>query len=130
MRPQPISVFRTDAASRLDDLELVAALFERDVTNGRAIHAERGTPLPPMRRRRKHQLLSQASTRSAAATAAVAAQARHVGARVQHAVVHPRLLSAVRATTGFAVDLIRVTSIGVAATAALVIAISLAAPPV
>lgn len=125
MRPQPTRVFRTDAASRLDDIELIAALFERDVTNGRAIHAERGTALPSVRRRRQSQLLSRTVARSAAATAA----ARQVGASVQHVVVHPRMLSALRATTGFAADLITVLALGFAATAVLVIAMVLAAPP-
>ena len=36
MRPNRQQTFRTDAAAKLDQLELVAALLERDATNNRA----------------------------------------------------------------------------------------------
>ncbi len=40
MRPSRQQIFRTDAAAKLDRLELIAALLERDATNNRAFIAE------------------------------------------------------------------------------------------
>jgi hypothetical protein len=42
MRPNRQNIFRTDAAAKLDRLELIAALLERDATNNRAFIAELG----------------------------------------------------------------------------------------
>lgn len=50
MRPQRPQVFRLNAASRLDDVELIAALLERDATNNRVQIAERGGYLVPRQR--------------------------------------------------------------------------------
>jgi len=40
MRPNRQNIFRTDAAAKLDRLELIAALLQRDATNNRAFIAE------------------------------------------------------------------------------------------
>jgi hypothetical protein len=125
MGSQPSRVFRTNAASRLDDLELVAALFERDVSKGRAVCTERGVRVPPMRRRKR--LLSH---RARLPTAKVAALGRGVAIGTKHVAQHPRLFAAVDATAGFIIDLAIVLSTGVAATAILVAAYVIAAPPV
>lgn len=50
MRPQRSQVFRLNTASRLDDVELIAALLERDATNNRVHIAERGAHLVPRQR--------------------------------------------------------------------------------
>lgn len=125
MRPQPKQVFRTDAASRLDDLELIAALLERDATRVRSERAEHGAILlPTPRRRRRHYV-----RRLHAVLVRGRAVCRRVGAGIRHAALHPRLFSGVRAVSVFVVDLSIVLSAAIATMAALTLAYLLAAPP-
>lgn len=126
MRPQPSQAFRTDAATRLDNLEIVTALFERDATNAEAICIERGATVQPRRRRRRPRLRSRLATISA--TGAV--KARRASSIVRHFTLHPRLLSGARATGAFIADLTIVLSTGCAAVTVLTIAYMLGAPPV
>lgn len=126
MRPQPSQVFRTDAAARLDSLELITALLERDVTNAEAICIERGAPVQPRRRRRRRPLLYRLATISATSTA----RARRIGGIVRYFTLHPRLFSGARATGAFVTDLMIVLSTVCAAVAILTVAFVLGAPPV
>jgi hypothetical protein len=126
MRPQRRQAFRTDAASRLDNLELVTALLERDVTNAGAICSERGALVRPLRRRRRHPNLR----RLAKVSAASAAKTRRAGALAKHLALHPRLFSGARATLDFGIDLMIVLSTMTAAVAVLTVAYMLGAPPV
>ncbi len=126
MRPQPSQVFRTNAASRLDDVELIAALLERDATNGRASFAERGTLVLPRRRRHSPSILRRLHVRCAAG----AARAARIAAAIGRLVMHRRLLAAVRATGNFAIDLMIVLSTAGLAIVVLTAVYLLAVPPV
>lgn len=50
MRPSRREIFRTDAAEKLDRLELVAALLERDATTNRMLLADLGYIRAPEKR--------------------------------------------------------------------------------
>jgi hypothetical protein len=125
MRPNRQPVFRTDAAAKLDQLELIAALLERDATNNRAVIAELCSSYPRTararaqrpRRWRKFALGANAAvTRVVTATVAIARSRR---VRV-----------AIRAVYAVAVDFTLVMSVACAAVAILTAAFLLTAPPV
>lgn len=121
MRPQRQQVFRTDAASKLDSVELVAALLVRDAAKGRAFIAERGVPLPPgnvrkrLLRRRRVDVAAKASK-----------LARNIAMSIAYVARHPYLHGSVRAVYAFVVDVVIVLSTVGAAVAALTAAFVLA----
>jgi hypothetical protein len=124
MRPNRQQIFRTDAADKLDRLELIAALLERDATNNRAFIAElrsgyphgRGKP-PVFGKLRK------------LAVGAYAAGARVVSITV--AIARSRQVrAAIRAIFEFVVDFGIVMSAICSAVAILAAAFLLTAPPV
>ncbi len=125
MRPNRQQIFRADAAAKLDQLELIAALLERDATNNRAVIAElsssypriAGGRAPRLRRLRKLALgANSAVTRAVSATVAIARSRR----------VH----AALRAVYALIVDFTLVMSVACAAVAILAAAFLLTAPPV
>ena len=126
MRPQPRSVFRSNAASRLDDVELIAALLERDATKTGAISVERGMRVGGKRRRRGPSIRYRVSARGAK----MASAGRGFANGTKRTVLHPRVFAALNATGGFLVDLGIVLSVSAAGVAMLTAAALLLAPPV
>jgi hypothetical protein len=125
MRPQRQQVFRTDAAAKLDQLELFAALLERDATNNRALIAELRTASPPrpaskLRLVRRWLKFAHAASGAARATVALTVAVA----------TSPRLHAALRAVYAFIVDFAIVLGMAVAAVAILTAAFLLEAPPV
>jgi hypothetical protein len=125
MRPNRQQIFRADAAAKLDQLELIAALLERDATNNRAVIAElcstyprvAGGRGPRLRRLRQLALGTNAAVTRVVATTVVIARSRRVraGLRAVYAVI---------------VDFALVMSVACAAVAILAAAFLLTAPPV
>ena len=126
MRPQRREVFRTDAASRLDDIELIAALLERDAVNGQAIRVERGGYVVPRRRRKRPSSLRRARQKIASRSSDV----RHAAVTAGHLMVHPRVFACVRASGGFIVDLALVLATFTAGTAGVALVYLIAVPPI
>jgi hypothetical protein len=126
MRPLRREVFRSDAASRLDDIELITALLERDATNGRSFTTERGLALPPLRRRRKYPKIRRAVVASGAS---LSDARRLAGGGLRHAVLHPRLLSGARAAAQFIIDVLIMLALAAGALAVVVAGYLVAAPP-
>jgi len=127
MRPTKNNVFRTGAAAKLDQLELIAALLERDATNNRMLIAELGSACPrqPTGDSGRAQL-----SRRWRKIARAANGAAHRSILVATAVArNPRLRSALRATYAFAVDFAMVLSVACVAVAALAVVTLLIAPP-
>lgn len=125
MRPQRQHVFRSDAAAKLDRLELVAALLERDATNNRALLAELGAlsarrASPGTRALRRWRKLIHASRTAA----------RMVGSMAVAIATSRQLRAALRASYAFAVDFAIVLSTAAAAVVILTAAFALTAPPV
>ena len=121
MRPSRQQIFRTDAAAKLDRLELIAALLERDATNNRAFIAEIAAhPRKPGAQRlqglRKLAGRIHAGVVLVASTAVAVARSRQVHA-------------AIRAVYRFVVDFAVVLSVAAAAVAILAAALLLTAPP-
>jgi len=126
MRPQRHHAFGIDtAASKLDRLELVAALLERDAVNNRAWLTELGAirerkPSRAVRVSRRWEKIADrwmgAARTGWALTLAVAADRR----------VHAGL----RAAYGFCVDLVAVTAAAFTAIALVVATYLVLAPPV
>jgi hypothetical protein len=125
MRPQRQQTFRLDAASRLDDIELIAALLERDATNNRVHVAERGAPLLPIKRRRPSRMV--ASRRLALRGAGYA---RRVALGLMRLTQHPRLYVLARTVCGFCVDFAVVLAAVAAAVLVVTGAFLIGAPPV
>jgi hypothetical protein len=124
MRPNRQQIFRTDAADKLDRLELIAALLERDATNNRAFIAELRSGYPhgqrkprPFGKLRKLAVGTYAAGAWIAATTVAIARSRQVR-------------GAIRAVFAFVVDFGVVISVAGAAVAILAAAFLLTAPPV
>jgi hypothetical protein len=121
MRASRQQIFRTDAAAKLDRLELIAALLERDATNNRAFIAEIAA-YPPKRGAtwlqgpRKFAVRVRAGIVLVASTTVAVARSRQVHA-------------AIRAVYWFVVDFAIVLSAAAAAVAILAAAFLLTAPP-
>jgi hypothetical protein len=129
MRPNKHQVFRTDAAAKLDQLELIAALLERDATNNRVLVAELGstyshrkTAAEVRRSQRWHKWWKVAHAANAVAHRCIAAAKALARSR--------RLHSAIRTGFAFGVDFAVVLVVACAGVAALAIAILVTAPPV
>ena len=125
MRPNRQQIFRADAAAKLDQLELIAALLERDATNNRAVIAELCSSYPRIaggraQRPRHGRKLAQAANAvatSVASTTVAIARSR-------------RIRVAIRAIYALVVDFGLVMSVAGAAVAILAAAFLLTAPPV
>jgi hypothetical protein len=122
MRPSRQPIFRTDAAAKLDRLELIAALLERDATNNRAFIAELAA-YPPKRGAARLQGLRKFAGRVHAGIVLVASTVVAVARSRQ-------LHAAIRAVYRFAVDFAIVLSVAAGAAVILAVAFLLTAPPV
>ena len=126
MRPNRQQTFRADAAAKLDQLELVAALLERDATNNRAFINEINSAYSRQAAGRTHKRLlwlraiargtQSAAVRVVSTTLAIA-RSRQVRA-------------AISAVYAFAIDFAVVLSVVSAAVIILTAAFLLTAPPV
>lgn len=125
MRPNRQQIFRADAAAKLDQLELIAALLERDATNNRAVFAEICSSYPrkagagaqrPRHGRKLAQAANAVATRVASTTVSIARS--------------PRLHVAIRTIYALVVDFGLVLSVAGAAVVILAAAFLLTAPPV
>lgn len=129
MRPQRPETFSTRTATKLVDLELIAALLERDAINNRAVFAERNTylqlprPAPTVRPRWRRLRLRYYTVSSIALV-------RRTAARVGGLVLHRRVLAAVGMATAFIADVVLVLSMELAAAMLAAAVFLLAAPPV
>jgi hypothetical protein len=126
MRPNRQQTFRTASAAKLDQLELVAALLERDATNNRAFineinsaYARRGPG-----RTHKRLLKLRAFARGSRLTAIWVVSTTLAVARSR------QVRAAIRAVVAFAIDFTVVLSVAGAAVTVLTAAFLLAAPPV
>ena len=124
MRPNRQQIFRTDAADKLDRLELVAALLERDATNNRAFITELSSGYPHDRGR----------PRPFGKVRKLAAGAYSTGVRIGSTAVaiarSRQVRAAIRAVFAFVVDFAVVISVAGTAVAILAAAFLLTAPPV
>jgi hypothetical protein len=126
MRPNRQQIFRTDAADKLDRLELIAALLERDATNNRAFIAEISSVYPHGRGKPRAQPFGKLRK---LAVDTYAAGVRIVSTTV--AIARSRQVrTAIRAVFAFAVDFGIVMSVACTAVAILAAAFLLTAPPV
>ena len=125
MRPQQLQAIRGGVASRLDDVELVAALLERAAGGTRAFCAERGAPMAPVPREkmRWHVRVREVCARG------FGEALRHARATVRSA-FHPHIIGAIRAAAHFVADLVRVLLVVASGLLVVAIAVMLAAPPV
>jgi hypothetical protein len=124
MRPQRPHVFNSDTAAKLDRLELIAALLERDATNNRAFIAELGAAVPRKSRRPSRVLRRW---RKLACTCSTAV--RGLVSLTTAIAISPRLHAALRAVFAFVIDFAIVLGVGTAAVAMLTAAFVLGAPP-
>ena len=125
MRPHRHQVFGTDTASKLDRLELVAALLERDAINNRAWLRELGA-IPERKLSRTLKL-----SRRWEKTIDNGIEAARTGTAFTVAVAtDPRLHAGLRAIYAFAVDLVVVTTAAGAGIVLVTLAYLLLAPPV
>ena len=126
MRPNRQQTFRTDAAAKLDQLELVAALLERDATNNRTfINAiNSGYSRRAAARAPKRLLRLRALARGTGSTAVRIVSATMAVARSR------QVRAAIRAVVAFAIDFAVVLSVAGAAVIILTAAFLLTAPPV
>ena len=124
MRPHKQQIFRTDAAAKLDQLELVAALLERDATNNRTLLTDLGYSGASGRRR---------STRRPSklwkAAAGIAGAARRLVAAIVAFARSPRTWAALYAIYAFVVDFAVVLAAATAAVLIVTAAFLLTAPP-
>ncbi|HWK38661.1 MAG TPA: hypothetical protein VNR88_07075 [Hyphomicrobium sp.] len=125
MRPQRHHAFGIDTVSKLDRLELVAALLERDAVNNRAWLTELGA-IPE---RRPSRAL-RASRRWEKITGEWIDAARTGWAFTIAVAVDPRLHAGLRAAYRFCIDLIAVTAAAFVAIALIVATYLVLAPPV
>jgi hypothetical protein len=125
MRPQRPQVFQSDASRKLDRLELIAALLERDASQNRAWLAELGGPAHKRPRRFKHVMPDWAEL----AVGGIAG-ARATRRRLVAAVTSNRLRSALREAGDFIFDFAVVLGVAAAGTAIFTAALLIAAPPV
>lgn len=126
MRPNRQQTFRTDAAAKLDQLELVAALLERDATNNRAFISEINSAYS----RRAATLTQKQLLRLLALARAVQSTAVRVAKTTLAVARSPQVRAAIYAVVAFAIDFTVVLSVAGAAVIALTAAVLLAAPPV
>lgn len=124
MRPQRQHIFRMDAASRLDDIELVAALLVRDASNSRAISAERGATLLPMRPRRRLRF-----DKCGGLALRASRLARRCASRIIDLARHPRLRAAAWEAWSFIVDVTILLSAALAAAVIVTAAVLIGASP-
>jgi len=124
MRPQQLQSSRSGVLSRLDDVELVAALLERSAGGTSAFCAERGAPMAPVPAERLRWHLR---VREASASGFTKAQ-RKLRATAR-AAVHPRIIAGIRAVAHFVIDLARVLLVVASGLVAVAVAVMLAAPP-
>jgi hypothetical protein len=124
MRPNRQQIFRTDAADKLDRLELIAALLERDATNNRAFIAELRSGYPHSLRKPRHF----------GRVRKLAAGTYSTGVRIVSTAVaiarSRQVRAAIRAVFAFVIDFGVVISVAGAAVAILAAAFLLTAPPV
>ena len=126
MRPNRQQTFRTASAAKLDQLELVAALLERDATNNRAFINEINSAYARRVAGRTHKRLLKlrAFARGTRLTAVRVVSTTLAIARSR------QVRAAIRAVVAFAVDFTVVLSVAGAAVAILTAAFLLTAPPV
>ncbi len=124
MRPQQLQAFRSGVVSRLDDVELVAALLERSAGGTSAFCAERGAPMAPIP---AEKLSWHLRLREASVSGFTKAQ-RHARATVR-AALHPRIIAGITAVAHLVIDLARVLVVVASGFVAVAVAIMLAAPP-
>jgi len=118
---------RPELAAQLGELELAAAVLERDTRNGRAILVELGIDLP-LKRRRLFSLTAVRATLRATLQAAPRAVIRFF-AWTMRAVRSPRLTSALRIVRQTITDLLASISLACLTLLSLTLAILLVAPP-
>ena len=111
----------------LNQLELGAALLERDARNGRAILTERGIPLPRSRRR-IFSLRAGRATSQAILQAATRSRIRSI-AWIMRLVRSPRLSAALRITGYCIIDGVKAISIACVILLLWVLPLLLVAPP-
>ncbi len=115
---------RPELAAQLSQLELGAALVERDARNGRAMLAEIGIVLPVKRRRLSAVRARSRATLQAAIRTWVLVLAWHV-----RILKSPRLAAGVRNTRRWIIDCLTGLSLASVMLASLVLAILVMAPP-
>jgi hypothetical protein len=125
MRPSPVNIFRMDGAEKLDQLELIAALLERDATNNRHLLNDLGYLGAPAATGKKRRPPSPWLRRAAAVKACV----RSIVAAVMKVVRSRHTRAAIVAVCAFIVDFAVILAVGGAATAILAAAVLIAAPP-
>ena len=124
MRPQRSQAFQSDASRKLDRLELIAALLERDASHHRAWVAELSGSAPT-RQRRSKRAMANWSKLVIAGTAGVRATRRLAAAIV----TSKRLRAAVREAYDFIFDFAVVFGVAITGLGILTAALLLAAPP-
>ena len=124
MRPQRSQAFQSDASRKLDRLELIAALLERDVSHHRAWVAELGG-LTPARPRRFKRMMPHWGKFAVAGIAGAHAMYR----QAVLVVTSKRLHAALREAYDFLFDFALVLGVAVAGVVILTAALLFAAPP-
>lgn len=118
---------RPELASKLSELEVGAAVLERDARNGRAILIELGLAPPPRRNRffGWRATLSRSLTNFRAASRAAIRCLAWIG----RIVGGPRLATALRVLRGWLSDGVKCVSLACAMLVALTFVVLLVAPP-
>src|SRR5262245_39018290 len=129
MRPQRPQAFQTDASRKLDRLELVAALLERDASQHRALTAELSDLVQTRPRRSKRKMPDIVPDWGSLAVASVAT-ARATQRWSVGVVTSKRVRAALREAYDFAVDFTVVLGVAAAGAVILTVALLVAAPPV
>jgi hypothetical protein len=124
MRPQRSQAFQSDASRKLDRLELIAALLERDASHHRAWVAELSSSTPTRPRRFKRVMPNWGKF----AVAGVAG-ARATSALAVAIVTSKGLRMALREAYDFIFDFSVVLGVAITGLAILTAALLLAAPP-
>ncbi len=124
MRPQRSQAFQSDASRKLDRLELIAALLERDASHHRAWVAEL-SGLTPTRPRRSKRAIANWGKFAVAGIAGARATRRLAVAIV----TSKRLRVAVREAYDFIFDFAVVLGVAITGLVILTAALLLAAPP-
>jgi hypothetical protein len=125
MRPQRPQAFQTDASKKLDRLELVAALLERDASQHRAWVSELSGSAS-MRPRRSRRRMPDWGRLAVAGIAS--ARAAHRGSVA--VVTSKRLRTALQEVYDFSFDFALVLGVAAAGAVILTAALLVAAPPV
>jgi hypothetical protein len=128
MRPTHHQVFQAGVAAKLNELELVAALLERDATNNRVLLVELSSAYSHTKTADENRR-AQRWRRWRAFAPAVDATARHYVGGAKATARSPRLHAALRAGYAFVIDFAIVMATACAGVAVLALAILLAAPP-